>query len=71
MAGSVVMLCAEYGRNLEYSFVYGHESLLIELGALRKVNGLAEIVQLKYVSAAFSTRKIYFGGMYFGKVLTL
>ena len=65
------MLCAEYGRNLEYSFVYGHESLLIELGALRKVNGLAEIVQLKYVSAAFSTRKIYFGGMYFGKVLTL
>ena len=71
MSRSVVMFCAENGRDFEHSFIDGNKRLLIELGALRKVNGLAEIVQLKYVSTAFSTRKIYFGGMYFGKVLAL
>ena len=46
MAGSVVMLRPEYGRYFEHPFVDGHKRLFVELGALGKIDLLAEVVEL-------------------------
>ena len=65
------MLRAEHGCNLENPFKYGNERLFIKLGALRKVNGFAEVVELEYVRAALRARKVDFRCVDFGKVLAL
>ena len=70
MAGSVVMLRPEYGRYFEHPFVDGHKRLFVELGALGKIDLLAEVVELEYVGAALRARKIDFGRVNFGKALT-
>ena len=62
---------SEYGRYFKHSFIHGHKSLLIKLGALRKINRFAEVIELENVRAALCSRKIDFRGMYFGKVLAL
>ncbi len=65
------MLGTENRRDFEHSFEYGNKRLLIKLRTLRKVNGFAEVVQLENVRAAFSSRKVNFGGVDFSKILRL
>ena len=65
----VVVLGAEYGAYLEHPFVYGHERLFVELGALRKEHGFAEVVEFEHVRAALGARKVYLRRMNFGKAL--
>ena len=71
MPRSVVVFRAEHGGNLEYPFKHRYQRLLVKLGALRKINDFAEVVELENVRAAFRAGKIDFRGVDFSEVLTL
>ena len=65
------MFGAEYGSNLENSLVNGYKRLLVKLGALSKINGFSEVIELKYVCTALCAGKVDFRRVNFGKILAL
>ncbi len=65
----VKVLCAEHRANLKDALKDGNQHLLVELGALRKENCLAEVLEAEHVGAALCAGEVDFRRVDFGKAL--